>query len=244
MILNKSHLTFIALFTLMGTSQVLHASNCVKPRVTGYQYVGCLHDGLASVVTKNDKVGYVNQSGKLVIPAIYEVEYFGEEDEEYAAGNDFSEGLAIVKKSNQTVNGFGEVSGVIDTKGTVVVPFQYDWIGKFSEGLAPVRKGEKWGYIDKSGKFSIPLTSTYTRVGIFSEGLAPVYSYVSNNDDNLKFGYINKTGKLVIPMNFSKPFGGKYDDQKYSFKNGKAHVMNFKGNRFCIDKSGKKVSCK
>ena len=127
MILNKSHLTFIALFTLMGTSQVSHASNCVKPRVTGYQYVGCLHDGLASVVTKNDKVGYVNQSGKLVIPAIYEVEYFGEEDEEYAAGNDFSEGLAIVKKSNQTVNGFGEVSGVIDTKGTVVVPFQYDF---------------------------------------------------------------------------------------------------------------------
>ena len=107
-----------------------------------------------------------------------------------------------------------------------------------------MRKGEKWGYIDKSGKFSIPLTSTYTRVGIFSEGLAPVYSYVGDNTDDSKFGYINKTGKLVIPMNFSKPFGGKYDDRKYSFKNGKAHVENFKGNSFCIDKSGKKVSCK
>lgn len=107
-----------------------------------------------------------------------------------------------------------------------------------------MQKGEKWGYIDKSGKFTIPLTSTYTRVGIFSEGLAPVYSYVGDNSDDSKFGYINKTGKLVIPMNFSKPFGGKYDDQQYSFKNGKAHVMNFKGNRFCIDKSGKKVSCK
>ncbi len=93
-------------------------------------------------------------------------------------------------------------------------------------------------------KFTIPLTSTYTRVGIFSEGLAPVYSYVSNNDDNLKFGYINKTGKLVIPMNFSKPYGGKYDDQEHSFKNGKAYVMNFKGNSFCIDKIGKKVNCK
>lgn len=243
-ILNKIYLAFIALVTLMGTSQVSHASNCVKPRATGYQYVGCLRDGLAAVVTKNSKVGYVSQSGKLVIPAIYEVEYFGKEDEEYEAGNDFSEGLAIVKKSNQTVDGFGEVSGIIDTKGTVVVPFQYDWIGRFSEGLAPVQKGEKWGYIDKTGKFTIPLTSTYTRVGIFSEGLAPVYSYVSNNDDNLKFGYINKTGKLVIPMNFSKPYGGKYDDQEHSFKNGKAYVMNFKGNSFCIDKSGKKVNCK
>ncbi|EBK2343608.1 hypothetical protein ZQ79_23185, partial [Salmonella enterica subsp. enterica serovar Enteritidis] len=71
MISNKSHLAFTALVTLMGTSQVSHASSCVEPRATGYQYVGCLHDGLAAVVTKNDKVGYVNQSGKLVIPAIY-----------------------------------------------------------------------------------------------------------------------------------------------------------------------------
>lgn len=41
-------------------------------------------------------------------------------------------------------------------------------------------------------------------------------------------------------LSFLKPFGGKYDDQQYSFKNGKAHVMNFKETRFCIDKSGKK----
>ena len=45
-------------------------------------------------------------------------------------------------------------------------------------------------------------------------------------------------------MNFSKPYGGKYDDQEHSFKNGKAYVMNFKGNSFCIDKIGKKVNCK
>jgi hypothetical protein len=32
----------------------------------------------------------------------------------------------------------------------------YDEVGKFSFGLAPVRKNDKWGYIDDAGKEIIP----------------------------------------------------------------------------------------
>lgn len=240
-ILNKRHLAFIALVTLIGTSQVSHASNCVKPRVTGYQYIGCLHDGLAGVVTKDSKLGFVNHAGKLVIPAIYEADF--SEDGEVTIKN-FSEGLVVVNKLAETANGFGQVYGVLNTEGKTVIPFQYNWIGTFSEGLAPAQKDSKWGYIDKTGKVVISLTSNYTRGGIFSEGLAPVYSYVGDNSDNSKFGYIDKTGKLLIPMKFSQPFGGIFDDREHSFKNGKARVLDFKDNAFCINKIGTKVSCK
>ena len=46
--------------------------------------------------------------------------------------------------------------GFKDLSGKVVIPPQFDDVGYFSEGLAPVRIGEKWGYIDKTGKIVIP----------------------------------------------------------------------------------------
>ena len=99
-------------------------------------------------------------------------------------------------------------------------------------------------YIDKTGKVIIPISLHYEHVGQFSEGLAPVYAYVSANDDNMKFGYIDKTGKLVIPMKFSNPYGDEMEKKEHQFKNDKAKVMDFKGNTFCINKQGSKISCK
>jgi hypothetical protein len=50
------------------------------------------------------------------------------------------------------------------------VPLQVDETGKFSDGLAPVQIGNKWGYIDKAGKIAInPQLDT---AGAFSDGLA------------------------------------------------------------------------
>lgn len=48
----------------------------------------------------------------------------------------------------------------------------YDEGRKFSEGLAAVRKGEVWGYIDLRGSFRIP--ARYLDAAPFSEGLAAV----------------------------------------------------------------------
>ncbi len=60
----------------------------------------------------------------------------------------------------------------------------------FSEGLAAVRKSDKWGFIDKSGKEVIKF-SDYDQVGDFNDGLAGVWK-------NKKWGFIDKTGKEVI----------------------------------------------
>ena len=66
----------------------------------------------------------------------------------------------------------------------------YDYIAPFSEGLARVRKGGKWGYINRKGKEVIPFL--YDQAYPFSEGLAMVTG--DGEDDH----YINKEGCQVL----------------------------------------------
>lgn len=69
-----------------------------------------------AAVCKNEKWGYVNTKGELIIPCIYE----------YA--NDFSEGLACVSKDGK--------EGFINKNGEIVIPLKFENCGVFSEGLA------------------------------------------------------------------------------------------------------------
>jgi len=54
----------------------------------------------------------------------------------------------------------------------IVIPFSYDGVYYFSEGLAAVNMNDKWGCIDKTGNVVIPLE--YNCVYPVSEGLAVV----------------------------------------------------------------------
>ena len=104
-----------------------------------------------------------------------------------------------------------------------IYPFMgYDTIDTFFEGLALVRKDDKWGFIGKTGKVVIPLQYDY--VWDFSEGLARVQK------DN-KWGFIDKTGKVVIPLQY---------DYAYSFSNGVAEVQ-LNGKWIKINKKGEVV---
>ena len=120
----------------------------------------------------NDKWGFMDKTGKVVIPCEWR----------YAADG-FSEGLAHVMDSNKKW-------GFIDKTGKVVSPCEWDDAKGFSEGLARVMDGN-WGFIDNNGEVVIPCT-WYNADG-FSEGLARV------EDNNYKKGFIDKTGKVVIP---------------------------------------------
>ena len=75
----------------------------------------------------------------------------------------------------------------------------YNVVGPFSEGLAKVSWGKKWGFIDSTGKEVVPLK--YDLVGDFSEGLAWVG--VGTKSGEREFGYIDRTGKEVIPISLS-----------------------------------------
>ena len=161
-------------------------------------------DGLA-VVELNDKFGFIDKTGREVIPLIYDNAYsfsnglaivalngkYGFIDEtgrevipfKYDGAKAFSEGFARVLLNNKY--------GYIDTAGKVVIPFKYDFAYNFFEGFARVVLNDKYGFIDKTGRELTPCKYNYAND--FREGLATV----KLND---KFGYIDKTGKEVIPL--------------------------------------------
>ncbi|MBQ5814588.1 MAG: WG repeat-containing protein, partial [Flavobacteriales bacterium] len=82
---------------------------------------------------------------------------------------------------------------VKEEKATVYYKDKYDYVSGFFEGLAVVEKGEKKGYIDKTGREVVPCI--YDDAWNFSEGLA----YVRKDG---KYGYIDKTGKEIASYKY------------------------------------------
>ena len=90
---------------------------------------------LRPVIGPNQKYGYVDETGNVVIPFMY-----------FDAGK-FSEGLARVRH--------GKKWSFIDKTGWGVFPDEYDGAGDFSEGLARVKSNRKWGFINNKGMATI-----------------------------------------------------------------------------------------
>ncbi|MCK5371155.1 MAG: WG repeat-containing protein, partial [Cyclobacteriaceae bacterium] len=67
----------------------------------------------------------------------------------------------------------------------------------FSEGLALIRNGKKYGFINQKG--DIAIKAEYDDANYFKEGLAAVMK-----NDN--WGYINQTGEFVIEQRFDAAF--------------------------------------
>ncbi len=112
-----------------------------------------------------------------------------------------------------------EKYGLIDTLGRLKVRFQFDEIGKFSEGRLAVKRQGLWGFVDRNGLEVIPCR--FTTVGDFSEGLAAVKI-------GPRWGFIDKQGNTVIEFNFTRVG---------NFKNGLAWFL--EGGRYgYIDPQG------
>jgi hypothetical protein len=180
-----------------------------------------------SWVLKGNKWGLVNKNGKEIISPKYE------------GVCPFVGGLSAVM--------VGEKWGIIDKSGKEIIPIKYDGIGVYKpqgnnypfkdipcddledlvrEGLIAIKVGDKYGFVDKSGK--VVISPKYDAVIPFVGGIAAV-----KRDG--KWGFVDKTGKEIVPPTYeypvidydylkmgylpvvkkgnkySTPFGGEYD---------------------------------
>lgn len=130
-------------------------------------------EGLAAV-KKEDKWGFIDRQGNLVIDYQYDNIYGG-----------FSQGLIAVEKES--------VWRFIGIDGEWAFDMDFEEAHTFSDGLAAVKQNGVWGFIDLNGEMVIE--GQYDEAGNFGEGLASVCKEI---DGVRQWGYIDKAGNVCI----------------------------------------------
>jgi hypothetical protein len=160
-------------------------------------------EGFAPYKSTGKLFGFIGKDGKVAINAQFEsVGYF-------------SDGVAWAK----TMDG---LLGYINTKGEWVIKPQFAAGKEFDNisGMARVKLGDKWAYVNKSGE--VIYVNDSEAWGDFHEGLA-------EGKKNGQKGFFDNKGKWVIEPQF---------DEARNFKNGYASVK--KGDKWgVINKEGK-----
>ncbi len=85
--------------------------------------------------------------------------------------------------------------GLISMKDEVLIPFEYEYISAFGDGLIRVKKnsGGTYGFMDKTGKMII--ADTYSDATDFQEGIALAKK-------GKKYGVINTKGETVVDFQY------------------------------------------
>jgi len=137
--------------------------------------------GLASF-TQNGKMGFINKSGEIVIPAKFQrVESLEDAAEwgDVTHGYINSSGEIIVPPKFLTVGRFNEYGlagigelgsgfGYVNTLGEMIVPTKYEEAEHFNEyGLASIKQNDKWGCINTSGE--IIIAPQFKGIGLFDK---------------------------------------------------------------------------
>lgn len=117
-----------------------------------FQNICSFAEGLAPMYS-DGKYGYVDKTGKFVIPPKFDIAY------------PIIEGLGLVR--------VGKLYGYVDKRGVIAIKPKYFAAEPFSDGLAAVGVSHnRWGFIDRNGKMIV--APNFVHVNSFKEGLAKV----------------------------------------------------------------------
>ena len=231
----------------------------IKPKE--YDRVDDFQNGTCKVYRK-DKVWEIDREGKKVKDSKKKVEV-GNVDENKSNDDMYVENSENVSDTNTVYDkDLASTPTVISTSQPNNIQLSQDFssniskydavLGNFSDGLLPVTKNKKLGYINAEGEEVIPCTKKYyiepgmddgiVKYGSFHDGLAQVYSFEGESGaiefqgaKNIKIGYMNKLGETVIPAIY---------DYADDFSEGKAYVRSNDFQGF-IDTTGKRLfQCK
>jgi hypothetical protein len=117
--------------------------------------------------------------------------------------------------------------GFVDEMGKLRIANRYEQVGRFSEGVAPMKIGNQWGYIDQNDKITIQPHYT-TAAGEFVRGVAIVKM-------DGKANLIDKSGKELL-ANFYERISYTEDNYYLTENNSLFGLANSSGSEISIPK--------
>ena len=118
--------------------------------------------------------------------------------DQFDYASEFEDGYAIISDSN-------EICGIIDSTGTIILPYSQPDLWFAGEGMYSFRKNDRIGFIDRKGNIRIP--AIYGGDGgarpRFSEGVCAV---IDSTDSHYLF--IDKNGRKVFDRIVEGTLGG------------------------------------
>lgn len=180
-----------------------------------YDECGSENDGLIAV-KRNGKWGYVNEKGKIIIPLKYDASW----DKYYVDNSD----LTGAQK---------EYCYALWKDESLISDFTYDECGSENSGLLAVKKGGKWGYLDKTGKVIIPIKYDASWKEYFADlgqSIQKEYCYAASEGyvtlvKNNKWEMRTTDNKLVILPGIFEKILPVYDGKCWVKKDGKWGVI-------------------
>ncbi len=157
--------------------------------------------------------GYVDRQGELRIRHKFDYAY------------PFEQGRALIKE----ISGDIEKFGLIDTRGNLLVPPQYDDAKRVSAERIAVQSDGLFGLLDLDGKTVVE--PRFTRLGDFASGLAPAATGGEEDGLDLKgarWSYIDPEGNEAFATGFDA-CGSFHDELAVVSYQGKQSLINPKG---------------
>lgn len=192
--------------TVDDKSYIIDTDNNIVLKLNSNKYVK-FENGLVQI-RKDNKVGFIDKSGKWVIEPKFDMVLRGFNEAGFAIveinrkyGTIDKQGNFIIEPNYLGIGRYSEGTmsatndegkeGLIDKNGNIVIDFKFDSIDAFFQDVASFKKFHKCGFINVAG--DVVIEPRYHAVWEFRNGLCAF-----TLDSDSPFGFINKNGEVVI----------------------------------------------
>ena len=219
---------------LDGPAEEVLAKDVYSSLMTKYKSIHEFSKGHAVIEDAKGKMGLIDNKGNILIDCLYErvwdmIDSYGlcyvRMNEAWGLYNSEYKMIAKCLYDSFRIPCDGVITlsmnrnsvyGALDAKdGSIVIPFEYEHLGEYSEGLffaeKTIKGNSRYGYVDRNNQTVLPFI--YSDANDFSEGLAAVEKETKTVNTVLGptklsvCGFINKKGETVIPFKFQSQAG-------------------------------------
>ena len=172
-------------------------------------------NGLA-VVRKGENLGVINESAKEILPLKFNlIDKYNDNIFRVATGGKIKDGVLENEKY-----------GFVDRNGYELLKPEYNEIGNFTNGIAYIRKGKNYGYINDSIRVIVPCE--FNSIGSFNDD-----GFVWVCKLSTFYGIYNSQGKVIVPVKYKSV--GPFVRYEYSPSKEKLDNMGFVRKRITLE---------